>query len=415
MTARLSRHTLILGIGNIGGAALSFLLSIMIGRWFGEIGLGQYAVVSAWIFPLALLVEFGLGTLMTRDIAQAGDAAAYLRTVVLARLILGGAIMLLVLVSAPLLSDDPAVIGGLRLSAPLVVILPFFGAFTAVFRARGVMAPLPWLNIGMLVVQVVLTALVITAGGGLLAVIAVNVVTSAGQLVAAWGVYRWRFHVLAQTASPPLVDLLRRAAPFALAAVFAALQMRVNVVQLEQVAGAEAVGYYSAASRFVDAARLLPNALFAALLPALATLAAEPPLLRRTFRQALAGLIGFGLLAALVTVPLAGPVITLTYGAAFQPAVPALHLLMGSLLFALPRGGVTLYLYALGREHHVNVVNGIGIGVQIVLNAWLIPGLGVSGAALTTIISEAVILLLLWGWRPAVRSRRTVTASQQVD
>ena len=195
LTTRLSSNTITLLISNMGGAALSFVLSALIGRALGTEGLGAYAVAMAWVFPLSLVVEFGLATLMTRDLAQDFETAhAYLETVTRARLLIGGAMMLLLFAAAPLISSDPAVIAGLQISAPMVIILPFFSGFTAIYKARGVDVAVAYLNIGMLLAQVILTALALLAGGGVIAALIVNVVTSAGQLVAAWGIYRWRFY-----------------------------------------------------------------------------------------------------------------------------------------------------------------------------------------------------------------------------
>ncbi len=310
LTSRLSRNTLTLLLSNMGGALLSFAISALIGRALGTEGLGVYAVAMAWVFPLSIAVEFGLGTLMTREIAQdAHSAHAYLETATLSRLLIGGAVMLLLVAAAPLISSDPLVIAGLQISAPLVIILPFYSGFTAVYKARGEMWAIPWLNIGMLFAQAVLTAAVLLAGWGVIAALVVNVLTSAGQLVAAWAIYRWKFYT-----SPPaplslwrggversetgvrLLPLLRRAFPFALAGFFAALQTRLSVILLERLATTAEVGYFSAASRFVEAARLIPNAFFGALFPALSALAADRLLMQRTFRRGMVGLGVFGML-----------------------------------------------------------------------------------------------------------------------
>src|SRR5690606_28023937 len=125
-------------------------------------------------------------------------------------------------------------------SAPLVLVLPLFSTFTAVFRARGSMTPIPVLNIGMLGVQVALTVWVFTSGGNVLDVLAVNMLTSVGQAAAAWWIYRRYFaaptkqnaavgasHDLPLQGMPSfataVLPLLRQAFPFALAALFAAL------------------------------------------------------------------------------------------------------------------------------------------------------------------------------------------------
>ncbi len=401
MTAqRLSRNTATLLISNLGGAFFSFVLSALIGRALGTEGLGAYAVAMAWVFPLNLVVEFGLGTLMMRDLAQDfSSASSYLETVTAVRLILGGAIMLLLIAAAPLISRDPLVISGLQISAPLVIILPLFSSFTAIYKARGAMWPIPYLNIGMLVIQATLTWIVLRAEGGVIAALILNVLTSAGQLVAAWSIYRWKFYdpvTAGLRLTATIRPLLRQAFPFALAAVFAALQTRLSVILLERLATTSEVGYFSAASRFVEAARLLPNAYFGALFPALSALAINRQFMRQTFRRGMFGLTGFGLAAGIGFSLLALPLLTLIYGSEFAPAALILQVLGWSLLFSLLRGGRTLYLYAVGQEGRVNRVNALVIVIQAGLSLLLIPLLQALGVALVHILIELAALVLLW-------------------
>ena len=73
----------------------------------GENGLGIYATVLAWVYPLSLITEFGLGTLITRDVAQDPDQAhAYILATVRLRGLIGGGLLALVLIFAPQFSDN---------------------------------------------------------------------------------------------------------------------------------------------------------------------------------------------------------------------------------------------------------------------------------------------------------------------
>ncbi|MCA9907716.1 MAG: oligosaccharide flippase family protein, partial [Anaerolineae bacterium] len=122
---RLSTQTITLAISNVGTAGLSFLLAALIGRALGAEGLGIYGVALAWVMPLALIAEFGLGTLITREIARdATRTGDLVHAAVRARQIMGGAATLLLLIAAPLLSADPLTAIGLQISAPLVLIQP---------------------------------------------------------------------------------------------------------------------------------------------------------------------------------------------------------------------------------------------------------------------------------------------------
>jgi PST family polysaccharide transporter len=408
LASRLSRNTLTLLVSNGGSALLSFVLSALIGRALGGAGLGVYGAALAWVFPLALVADFGMGTLITRDVAQdTGTGDAYLRATTPIRLLFSGGLTALLILAAPLISGDPAVVRGLVVAAPLILIFPFFGTFTAVFRAQQVMWPIPGLNIGMLVAQVGLTIGVFSSGGGVLAALAVNTLTSAGQLLAAWAIYRWRFtpeipqDERAQGRAPlpaeniAIGSLFRRALPFALAGLIAALQTRLGTILLEQLTDSTSVGYYTAATRFVEAGRMIPNALFGALFPLLAALALNPPHMRRTFRRVMAGLGAFGIGLGLLFSLFPAAILGLTYGEDFLPATPVLQAAMWGLLPALLRAGQTLYWYARGREQFVNRVNGVVLVVHTGVNLWLIPAYGALGAVLAGLITETVALLLL--------------------
>ena len=396
----LSRNTLTLLISNGGGALLSFALSVIIGRSLGEEGLGIYAAALAWVFPLWILAEFGLDTLITREVAQnPGAAPEYLHAAALARLALGGGLMIAFVLVAPLLTDNLLLVRGLQISAPLIVIGPFVSAFSAIFRARQIMWPIAVLNIGMLIAQVALTVWVLARGGDVLLALAINTATSAGQLAAAWGIYRTKFvsGVGAHRRSPLRIsDLLRRAWPFALAAVLAAMQIRLSLILLERMTSAAEVGQYAAASRFVEAGRMLPNALFGALFPALSALTTDSLALNRVFRRAMIGLGAYGIAFGVGILLAGGWIISLTYGARFESASSILMLLAWTLLPGLLKSGYLVYGYARGREAYVNRVLAVTLIIQLLSGLWLIGQYGAAGAALSLIVTECAALILLW-------------------
>jgi O-antigen/teichoic acid export membrane protein len=219
---------------------------------------------------LSLVADFGISTLMTRETARNSNLEAdYMRLATQSRIWLGGGLMLILMLVAPLLSDDANVVQGLRISAPLILITPLFGNYTAIFRARQQMWPIPWLNLGMLVIQVILTFAVFVAGGSVMTALMINTLTSAAQLAAAWWVWqRWFIPPVreGQAANAPLQmkAILMQAWPFAVAGILAAVQARLAPIMLEKLTDTGGVGYYAAASRFVEAGRTIPNSLFGA-------------------------------------------------------------------------------------------------------------------------------------------------------
>ena len=194
-------------------------------------------------------------------------------------------------------------------------------------------------------------------------------------------------------------DVLRQAWPFALAAVLNALQLRLNVLVLERLSGDNGGGLYAAASRFVEAGRLVPSAMFGALFPALSSLAAQPQAMHRTFIIAARLLLAFGVAFAIAMTLFGGGLIRLTYdprGVAFAGAAPVLTVLAWSLVPSLLRGGATLYLYGQGREHLVNTITVVALIAQAIVGWLLIMQWGALGGAITVIIIEGGTVLCLW-------------------
>ncbi|GAB4573625.1 MAG: hypothetical protein Kow0077_16570 [Anaerolineae bacterium] len=399
MIGQLTRNTLWLLSGNIGSALLSFLLTVLIARGLGERSIGVYGVVMAWVLSVRLLAEFGINTLLTRDVAADSDTGTdYLTQTHGLRAALGVAGWGALWLSAPVISRDPLVVAGLRISAPLVFVEPFFGALTAIFRARQRMWPIPALGIGMLGLQAVLVALVLASRGDILAVLYINLGTSALQALVAYAIYRWQFWRPATGLTLSLTWALRRAWPFALAAVLATLQARVGLMLLARLADTAQAGYFTASARFVEAIRLLPMAYFNALLPLLAALAAEPERLQRLFRRTIMLLLAGGGAVALAGLALSQPLVTLVLGEAFLPAAVVLQVALWGLVPGLVRGAWTLYGYALKQESRVNVVLGSALVAHLAGGLLLIPAYGALGAALAGLLSECWAVGIFWLW-----------------
>jgi O-antigen/teichoic acid export membrane protein len=397
-TARLTRSAALLLISNLGGAALSFLIVALIGRGLGERGLGVYALALAWVYPLSLVVEFGVGTLMTREIASDGSQSGRMLTSAAAlRLLIGSPVMLALIALAPLITADAESAAGIQIAAPMVIVTPFYSAFTAVLRARQAMLPILWLNIGMLASQAALTALALALGGGVLTALAINTATSAGQLVAAWAVCRTDAASSAESLPlrVDLIDMARRSAPFAIAGVLAALQMRLPIILLEQLTTTEAVGLFAAANRLIEGLRLFPNALFGAIFPSLSALAADSVGMQQVFRRGAAGLIAFGGAVGVGLTLFGAPILMVIYGAPFASASTALTLLGWALAAGALRGLATLRWYAAGREAGANRINAVLLIAQMAVGIPLIGLWGVEGAALTILLTESAALVWL--------------------
>ena len=142
------------------------------------------------------------------------------------------------------------------------------------------------------------------------------------------------------------------------AALFFALQIRLSLILLESLSSTTEAGYFTAANRFVEAARMFPNALFGALFPALSALALNPAVMAKTFRRAMLGLALFGVIAGVGFTILAGFLLNLVYGAEFAPAVPTLIVLGWSLGLLIV---LSLLMFQRGSVYYNAVRRAVGL------------------------------------------------------
>jgi len=405
---RLTHGSLTLIISNLSSAALGFVLSLILGRGLGEAGFGRWTFCLAWASALTMLSQFGLNTLVTREAARDKGRANQVLIGGLVAQFLFSLLLGSVLLFAPSLGFDPESSAGLRLTILLIVAGTVYSSLAALFRAFEWMLPILWLNVGGLLLQLPWSIQVLRSGGGVLELIIVAGEVQLIQLILAIALWWFTLRPIAgplRVAPHAVGQMVRQSLPFAVAGLVGALQMRSSPLMLGYLHGAADVGWFGAAARFTEAAKLIPNGLAGAVFPALAasgSLAAGLEAHENLFRMfnrtlivtALAAAIGLSLFSRLL--------IGLTYGPDFLEALwPLIWLAMG-LIPNLINGGLELYLYANGDEVYVTWLGVVGVLVQVIASLPLILLFSASGAAIAMGLGEVAI------WFPLRRRVRIV-------
>lgn len=392
---RIAHNTAILLGVNLSSALFGLLISVAIGRALGSDGLGRYSLVMAWTFALGIFAEFGLNTLITRDVARNHERAdQYLWSSSIAKIALSLALIAVLAAFAQSLTQESETVLALRLGAVLILLNAVYGSFTAIFRAFEHMTPILVLNLSGLVIQLAGTIALIANQQGVVALIALAVIVQALQLVAAFAFYRVAFPRGAKNFVEPLLiaQMLRAAAPFAIAGIVGAIELRANFVLLGMLQDEHAVGLYSAASRFTEAAKFLPNAFFGAVFPAFATMGLDA---ENHFRRARRGIFLFAIGAAVALSILAHPILALTFGSAFENAQTTLVVLAWSLVPSLVNGLTLLFLYTRGGESFANKALALSLLFQLAVTIPFIRLFGAPGAAFGALFGDLALSALL--------------------
>jgi O-antigen/teichoic acid export membrane protein len=364
-------------------------------RLLDRADVGQYQFLIVFTTYLDTLVDFGLNTVVARDLPRApGAARAALRSVSLLRL--GLWIVGLPLVAAVYgpahnalqLSDDAALAGWVF----YLGLLPTVLAKTA----SGVLWAFERLDVtaGVSVIATVLKtglgAFALFSGLGLVGLagtsLVVNLVT-AGILVV---------FVRVTLAAAPLVRQshaiawLRESWPLFVNQLLQGLFFKIDAALLPALAGPAVAGTYAAAYKVCEGAGIASSSFTLAIFPRLA----RTNDLSAAYRLALRLLLELALPLAAGTALLAVPIIALVGGADYLPdSAIALAILIWYLPLSYTNGLTQYVLIASGRQRFLTVVFSAALVFNVAANLLLIPMYGYVGAAVVTIVSELVLMV----------------------
>lgn len=192
------------------------------------------------------------------------------------------------------------------------------------------------------------------------------------------------------------IALLRQALPLGGAILFSIAYTRTAVFLLDALNNSTSVGEYGVALRLTEPLALVPSAIMAAVFPALThTMAQAGYAATRALRLKTIGLLSVAGLMIAVGGVLLGPwLIRFLYGTQYAGSALALQLLAVAALPIFINYALTHFLVA-RRQQRLNLnFNAVIFVVNLILCSGLIPRFGPSGAALSIVLSELMLLTL---------------------
>lgn len=397
---------------------LRILAPEMAGRFTFAIGLIGY---------FDILVRFGLGTLLTREVARdRTHGNRYLSTVGILRgfLWLGSLPLMGLAVGVYALLGQMS--GDIALAIGLFAVGLIFSAladgFSSVLNAYEKMEYPAAVATLTAVTRVSLGALVLLAGWGFVGLAGVSIVANIVSAVLL-GV------LMARHCFRPTLEGNRKLGRWMMGASFplmlnlflATAFFRIDVLLLKPLRGDAAVGYYGAAYKFIDGLNIFPSFFTMAVFPLMSRYAVSArDSLMRAYVLSLRLLLMIAIPITVGTFFVAEGFILLLGGAQYLPdSRVALQLLIWFLPFSFINSVTQYVLIAIDEQKFLTRAFVIGVAFNLTANLIAIPLLGYRGAAIVTVLSELALLApfyysvrrhlgpLPWGslfWRPVVAS-----------
>lgn len=396
----IAKNTLWLFSGTAGGRIIRIVVTVLAARILGAEQWGVFAYATTLAAFFSIFSDIGINAILTREIAK--DRAVkdrYLSTAFYLKIALLAASTVLILFAAPFLIK----IDGVREILPFVALLFVFDglrgfalslnrAFELMEREAAVElatnAAITILGVAVLLIapSPQSLAMAYAAGAGI------------GAIIALWTLRGHFRHVLTRFTAHLVRPIITSAWPFALLGLLGTIMTNTDVIMMGWILSATDVGLYSAALRIVQMLYMVPGLLSGAMLPVFSRLAQDRS------RDKMSSLLTTTIsLLTLIALPIAlGGIILsrhlvdVVFGAEYAGSASALQILFLTILILYPLSPAGNVIFAYDKQKHFIGFIAIGALSNVILNAILIPELGINGAAIATIGAQALAYFFVW-------------------
>ena len=418
----LARATAMLG-DKVVKLAAGAVLTVFVARMLGASELGVYSIVMAWSAFLVPMTSLGLNNVVVRQMVKhdnGHDAMTMLYSAISMRLLLGllgGSLMLL----AFYLLYPAMFEGNTAIAIPVLFLLQaFFGflLFEFYLNYQGTFRSVAYVKSAISVGSFAAKLCLLYSGFGIASLLLLTgieffVVGMAQYLLyrrkhqpykdgeARWPDYHPRWFNLNQAK-----QLLKRSSWLWVSGIVSVIYLKIDIVMIGSIAGTEQAGIYAAASRLSELWYVFPATLAARYYPDMIRAHQQgwTPYYLKLRRFAL---LFFAMAFAIaVVMSLLSPwIVSLLFGDAFAGAVEVLRIHIWAGCFIFVRYLISQHLLITEQEPLSLLSHTVGAALNVGLNLWLIPTMGIVGAAWATLISYAYASFFFLFFAKSTRSQ----------
>ncbi len=374
-----------------------FVLLIIAGRYLGTIDYGIFTFALAFVFIFEIFTDFGLRGLSQRTVARYKRLSTkYFGNILVWKLVLSAIIFVILVLSINVLKSSPETRFAVYILGFATILKSFKWTCRSFFRAfeRFDLDSLTMCieRLALLVVG----AIVLLRGGGLIPFASVFVVVRVFDLVLTFVILNWKVvEIIPQFDFDFLKKLQIEALPFGFFSIIIILYSYVDTVMLSFLRTDADVGWYNAAYKIYEGLTIFPSIICAAIYPRLSQLSisnkkAHSVLSLRASKYLF--IISFPVL--ICGIVLSNDVINTLFGKEFQNSIIALQVLLLGIIFVFQILLFQTILNSIDKQKIVMHIGLVGLVVNIILNSLLIPKYSFKGAAATTVLSELLVFTI---------------------
>lgn len=381
-------------LGQIFSLIVSFFIGVWIARYLGpeNYGILNYAVAFVGLF--GFIASLGIDSILNRELIKTPEKRDVLLGTAFKLKVVGGIAALALAVISILMSQTTLLIQFLVIIFSFNFILQAINVISIYFQSKVESKNNVKVSIISTLISSVLKVGVILLDKGVIWIMLVYILDFVWQWINFVYVYKrqglkirdWKFdNDLAK-------KILKNSWPLILAQAAGYIYLKVDQVIIGLMLGNYEVGLYAVAVKVTEIWYFIPSIICSSLFPAIINAKLTDV---KAYKKRLSNLYVLMFILSLIIVItitfLAKPIMTILFGNSYLESVAILKIYIWSSVGLFLTVAVNQYLISENSVKTIFWLNFLSMIVNIGLNIWLIPLIGLLGAAWATLISYFVI------------------------
>ena len=384
-------------ISQIIASICAFIWTVLMGRYLGVTKFGLIGFATSLTGILSISVDLGISTHIVRHIAtDYSSTPKYLGNAIPLKSIFAvGAFFLTLIILIIMRSDELTITVTMLFTIEMIVksfIILLNGSFQAYEEGK-------YQGIGNTLLNIILLIFILIAIFTDLGIYGIAVSYILANVIALVYLY----YVFVKKIEKPKFELDKEfckkitlySLPFALTGLLYTIYYSIDVVMLTNLVGNYATGIYNATYKLISVLTLFYSVYTAVIFPVMSKFFKnDEKMLLISFEKSIKYLMMVIIPIAVATMFYSLDIIQLIYGHKYDPASSVLSILIWTVCLLFISGACNTLLNASHKEVTVTKIYAIAAAFNIILNLIMIPHLSYDGAAITTVLSDILIVVI---------------------
>ena len=394
---RIAKNISVMALAELVGFGLNFIITVLIARYLGVIGFGNYSFVIAFVGVFQMIADSGLNNILIREIAVDRDNLGYQLGVTKSLIWVFSIIVFLLIVLIINIINPAAEIKNATYIMGMAVLATVHAVgYSSVFRA---LEEMEYNAAGFVLHKICLiglVALVIKLRLGLKEIAGAYLISN---------ILLWLFYyviVSRRYSRPKMVLSIKRwwyliseAIPIGIASILRKISWQVDILILSAIGTAASVGLFSAPYKIIQSINLLPHTVSMPLFPFFSRLAkTSHKELFQTYEKSLKFMYLLSIPLVVTLATLSYSIVSLLFGPRFVNSHMALRILSISIIFLFPNAQFIYLFSALGKQRLYTICCVVSLVINVILDFILIPRFDFVGACIGTLIADMSLFII---------------------